>query len=105
MGVIVQSFQASLPLDLFTRLQRLRRRYAPVLQAAAQGDFADEVRLHSLTRRLGRILAEAAHMSVEERGGLRMLELSLAVDGLFPELRPWNQRAALYHRPPTRMAQ
>lgn len=104
MAVVVQSLQATLPLDLFTRLQRLRRRYAPVLSAAAAGDFADEVRLQALSRRVGRILAEAARMSVEERGGMRMLELSLAVDGLFPELRPWNQRAALNHRPPARMA-
>lgn len=105
MAVVVQSFQATLPLELFNRLQRLRRRYAPVLQAAGAGDFADEARLHALTRRLGRILAEAAHKTVEERGGLRMLELSLAVDKLFPELRPWNQRAALYRRSPERMAQ
>lgn len=99
MAVLVQTFQASLPLDLFTRLQRIRRRYARVLQAAARGDFANEGDLHAVSRLLGHTLAKEARKSVEERGGLRMLDISMAVDSYFPEMRAWNQQAHLRYRP------
>lgn len=98
MGVLVQTFQASLPLELFVRLQRIRRRYARVLQAAGRGDFSNESALHGVSRLLGHILAKEARKSPQERGGLRMLDLSLAVDSYFPELRTWNQQAPLRHR-------
>lgn len=95
MAVMVQTFQASLPIELFTRLQRIRRRYAAVLRSAAKGDFHDEAELLAVSRSVGQILAQEARKSVAERGGLRMLDLSLAVDAYFPELRAWNQQAAL----------
>ncbi|MFZ5816630.1 MAG: hypothetical protein ACOY93_15275 [Bacillota bacterium] len=104
MAVLVQTFQASLPLDLFARLQRVRRRYAAVLQAAARGDFSREGELHAISRILGHMLAKEARKSPEERGGLRMLEISMAVDSYFPEMRAWNQQAALRYRPPGAMA-
>lgn len=98
MAVLVQTFQASLPLDLFTRLHRIRRRYKPVLAAAAQGDWSNEGELHTLSRLLGHLVAKEARKSPAERGGLRMLDISLTVDSFFPELRPWNQQAALRRR-------
>lgn len=99
MAVLVQTFQASLPLELFARLQRVRRRYASVLQAAGRGDFSREAELHAVSRLLGHMLAKEARKSPEERGGLRMLDISLAVDAYFPELRAWNQQAHLRYRP------
>jgi hypothetical protein len=104
MAVLVQTFQASLPIELFDRLQRIRRRYASVLKAAARGDFANESDLQAISRTLGHILAEEARKSPEERGGLRMLDISLAVDAYFPELRAWNQQAHLRYRPRSAMA-
>lgn len=98
MAVLVQTFQASLPLDLFARLQRVRRRYATVLLAAARGDFANEGELHAISRILGHMLAKEARKAPQERGGLRMLDLSMAVDSYFPELRAWNQQAPLRYR-------
>lgn len=104
MAVLVQTFQASLPLDLFTRLQRIRRRHAAVLQAASAGDFSSEGELRTVSRVLGHLLAEEARKSPHERGGLRMLDISLAVDSYFPELRAWNQQEALRYRPLGAMA-
>ncbi|MBY6275515.1 hypothetical protein [Symbiobacterium thermophilum] len=104
MGVVVQSFDGRMPGDLYERLVRLRRRHRAVLQAAAAGDFSNEAELHALSRRLGRMLAETARMPVEQRGGLRMLEISLAVDRMFPELRAWNQQAAFRYPPAGRAA-
>jgi len=102
MAVVVQSFDGSMPADLYERLLRLRRRHRAVLQAAAAGDFSNEAELHALSLRLGRLLAETARRPVEERGGLRMLEISLAVDRMFPELRAWNQQAAFRYPPRSR---
>lgn len=99
MAVMVQTFQASLPLDLFGRLHRIRRRYAAVLQAASRGDFSRDEELHAVSGLLGHILAKEARKSPEERGGLRMLDISMAVDAYFPEMRSWNQQAALRYRP------
>lgn len=93
--VVVQTFDGSLPLDLMVRLQRVRRRFGPVLKAAADGDYSSESQLHLVSRILGRLLAEQARKSPDERGGLRMLDISLAVDSLFPEMRGWNQQAPL----------
>jgi len=104
-NVLVQTFQAALPLELLVRLQRIRHRYAHVLQAAARGDFTHERELTRLGRLLGHILAAEARKSPAERGGMRMLEICLAVDAYFPELRPWNQQAALRHRPAGSIAQ
>lgn len=104
MAVLVQTFQTSLPIELFDRLQRIRRRHAPALKAAARGDFTGEADLHAVSRSLGRILAEEARKSPEERGGLRMLDISLAVDSYFPEMRAWNQQAHLRYRPPGAIA-
>lgn len=94
MGVLVQSFQVqmALPVDLFGRLQRVRRRYATALAAAGQGDFSQGEQLRVASRLVGRLLAEEARKAPEERGGLRMLDISLAVDRFFPELRAWTQR-------------
>ncbi|MEW8977497.1 MAG: hypothetical protein AB2385_03745 [Symbiobacterium sp.] len=104
MAVVVQSFEGKLPLELYERLLRLRRRHAQVLRAAAAGDFRDEEGLRNLSRQVGRLLAEAARTPVEERGGLPMLEISLAVDRLFPELRAWNQLYARHYRSERRAA-
>jgi len=104
MAVVVQTFEGRLPADLYERLIRLRQRYARVLSAAAAGDFGEEEQLRVLSRRVGRLLAEAARTPVAERGGLPMLEISLAVDRLFPELRAWNQRFAAHYRPESRAA-
>lgn len=95
MATLIQTFQAALPLDLFERLSRVRTRYAAVLRGAAAGDFSRARELRSLSRYLGRLLAKEARKAPEERGGLRMLDLSLAVDQLLPELRGWNQYEAL----------
>lgn len=95
MGVIVQTFQTALPIDLFERLQRIRNRYAAALVAAGEGDYSRRVELRSVSRVVGHILAQEAKKGPEQRGGMRMLDLSLAVDRFFPELRGWNQRAAL----------
>lgn len=95
MATLVQTFQTVLPLDLYDQLQRLRSRYTTALVAAAKGDYRLGEDLRSLSRSLGHILAEEAHKSPEERGGLRMLDISLSVDALFPEIRPWTQHDLL----------
>ncbi|HYG57972.1 MAG TPA: hypothetical protein VD902_07895 [Symbiobacteriaceae bacterium] len=95
MATFVQTFQATLPLGLFDRLQRIRRRYQAALKAAAAGDFSREPELASVSRSIGHLLAEEARKSPEERGGLRMLDISIAVDKFFPELRGWNQRQVI----------
>ena len=43
---------------------------------------------------MGHLLAQEAKKSPAERG-MRMLEVSLSVDRLFPELRDWNEREGL----------
>lgn len=95
MATLVQTFQAALPLDLFERLQLLRNRYAGAILAAGQGDYIHTRELRALSRYLGRLLAREARKSLHERGGLRMLDISLAVDRFFPELRGWNQHDLL----------
>lgn len=86
-----ESSQSTLPLDLFGRLYRVRARYAAALKAAAAGDYSYEGDLRSATRLVGRLLAREARKRPEDRGGLRMLDISLAVDKLFPELRGWTR--------------
>ncbi|HEY3367934.1 MAG TPA: hypothetical protein VGK74_22980 [Symbiobacteriaceae bacterium] len=83
--------QSTLPLDLFDRLHRVRARYAAALKAAAVGDFSHEADLQTVTRLVGRLLAREARKRPEDRGGLRMLDISLAVDKLCPELRGWTR--------------
>lgn len=95
MATLVQTFQAVLPLDLYDQLQRLRSRYASALVAAGKGDYRFSEDLRSLSRSLGHILAEEARKSPDERGGLRMLDISLSVDSLFPEIRQWTQHDLL----------
>lgn len=95
MTIIVQTFQTALPIDLFERLQRVRNRYAAALVAAGTGDYSRRIELRSISRAVGHILAAEAGKSPEERGGMRLLDLTLAVDRFFPELRGWNQSEAL----------
>ena len=83
--------QSTLPLDLFDRLHRVRARYAAALKAAAAGDYSHEGDLQVATRLVGRLLAREARKRPEDRGGLRMLDISLAVDRLCPELRGWTR--------------
>lgn len=83
--------QAALPLVLFERLHRIRQRYAAALKAAMAGDYSQAQALRTVSRAVGHLLASEARKSVDERGGLRMLDISLMVDGFFPELRCWNQ--------------
>lgn len=91
MAMPLDRVQSTLPLDLFDQLNWLRRRYATALSAAGRGDFSHPGDLRSVTRHLGKLLASEARKSPEERGGMKMLEISLAVDQSFPELRAWNQ--------------
>ncbi len=98
MATLIQTFQAALPLELYGQLQRVRNRYAAALLAAGRGDYSHRRELRAVARQVGRILAREARKSLEERGGLRMLDLSLAVDRLFPELRGWTQHEALQVR-------
>ncbi|MDF2630257.1 MAG: hypothetical protein K0R39_4088 [Symbiobacteriaceae bacterium] len=92
MATLVQSsFQAALPLALFERMQRIRQRYGAALAGAIAGDFSRSQDLRTVSRAVGHLLATEARKSVDERGGLRMLDISLMVDAFFPELRGWNQ--------------
>jgi hypothetical protein len=91
MTLLGQSFQTALPLDLFDRVHRVRSRYAAALLAASVGDYEHAQELRSLSRYLGHLLARQARLTPEQRGGVRMLDISLAVDGFFPELRGWTQ--------------
>lgn len=91
MTTIVQTFQASLPAELFDRLQRVRNRYADALLAASQGNYLHRHELRAVSRYIGQLLAQEARRSPEERGGIRLLDLSLEVARFFPELKGWNQ--------------
>ncbi|HYF92021.1 MAG TPA: hypothetical protein VD969_07220 [Symbiobacteriaceae bacterium] len=92
MATLVQpTFQAALPLALFERMQRIRQRYGGALKAATTGDYSFAQELRTVSRAVGHLLATEARKSLDERGGLRMLDISLMVDGFFPELRGWNQ--------------
>lgn len=97
MATLMQSnvFQTALPLGLFDRLQRVRQRYAAALKAAQAGDYARAGELRVVSRVVGHLLADEARKAPAERGGLRMLDISLAVDSFFPELRGWNQHEIL----------
>lgn len=95
MTLLGESFQTALPLELFDRLQRVRNRYAPALLAASAGDYDRAQELRTLGRYLGHLLAQQARLTPEQRGGVRMLDISLAVDGFFPEFRGWTQHELL----------
>lgn len=95
MAIIMQTFQVALPMDMFDRLQRVRRRYADALLSAGNGDYSRALELRSVSRYLGHMLAQEARKQPEERGGLGMLDISLAVDRFFPEMRGWNQHVAI----------
>lgn len=86
-----QTLQASLPLEFLDRVQLLRSRYGIALLAAGQGNYTYAQELRAVSRQVGRLLAEEARKGPQARGGLRMLDISLAVDQLLPELRGWNQ--------------
>lgn len=95
MATLVQpTFQALLPLVLYERMQRIRQRYAAALKAALAGDYSHARDLRTVSRAVGHLLASEARKTREERGGLRMLDISLMVDSFFPELRGWNQHEA-----------
>jgi hypothetical protein len=87
----LQPFQTVLPLALSERLHRVRSRYAAALLAAGKGDYTPLRELRCVSRYLGHVLAEQARLSPEERGGLRLLDVTLAVDRLFPEMRGFTQ--------------
>ena len=92
MATLIQStFQTALPLALFDRMQRIRQRYEAALKAATDGDYSRAQELRTVSRAVGHLLASEARKSLDERGGLRMLDISLMVDGFFPELRGWTQ--------------
>lgn len=95
MTASAQTLQACLPLEVFHRLQRLRSRFASALQNASHGDFSQAEELRRVSRQVGQILASEARKSPEERGGLRLVDLTLEVDRHFPELRGWNQHESL----------
>lgn len=95
MATVRSSVQATLPLGLFDRLQRIRRRYQAALKAATVGDFSRSHELGLVSRSIGHLLAEEAKKSAEERGGLGMLDIAIAVDKFLPELRGWNQHQVL----------
>lgn len=81
--------QNAVPAAFLAAVEALRRQHAAVLDAAARGDF-DIDRLQDLSRRIGRLLAREAKKPAAERG-CRMIDLSLAVHRLFPELAGWSQ--------------
>lgn len=83
--------QSTLPFNLFDHLQGIRIRYAVALAAADQGDYSHSVELRAASRYVGHLLAREARKTLEERNGVRMLDISLAVDRFIPELRGWNQ--------------
>jgi len=83
--------QSTLPFNLFDHLQGVRVRYAVALSAAGQGDFSHSVELRAASRFVGHLVAREARKSLEERNGVRMLDISLAVDRFMPELRGWHQ--------------
>jgi len=83
--------QSTLPFSMFDHLQGVRTRYAMALAAAGRGDYSHSVELRTASRYVGRLLAHEARKTLEERNGVRMLEISLAVDRFFPELRAWHQ--------------
>lgn len=94
MGVLVQTVEGTLPLELMERLSKLRRRYRQALELAATGNFSMAEDLHTLHTTLGRILAREAKKSVAERG-MRMMDLSLSVYRYFPEFTTWSEREAM----------
>lgn len=83
--------QSTLPFNLFDHLQGVRIRYAVALAAAGQGDYSRSVELRAVSRYVGHLVAQEARKTLEERNGVRMLDISLAVDRFFPELRGWHQ--------------
>jgi hypothetical protein len=92
MATLVQTFQASLPLGLYEKLQQLRRRYSAALKAAAVGNYTQrEQQLRNLSRAVSHLLAEELRKAPAERGGLRMVDVLLAFDSLFPELRGFTE--------------
>lgn len=97
-AVLSSTVQANLPPELLAQFQRIRTRYAADFKAAQAGDYERAQGLHAASRWVGRLLAREARKSLQERGGLRMLDLSLAVDQFFPELRGWTQHQLLQHQ-------
>jgi len=89
--ILSATAQTSLPPEMLARFQRIRARYAADLAAAQKGDYARAQGLRHVSRYIGRLLASEARKSPQERGGLRIVDLSLAVDRFFPELRGWTQ--------------
>ena len=86
-----QPFQPALPLELFDLLHQQRRQYAAALLAAGTGDYSHAQELRSLSRYLGHVMAQQARLTAAERGGVSMVDIALAVDSFFPELRGWTQ--------------
>lgn len=84
-------FQPALPPALLKQVRRVRSRYQEALGAAGEGDFTHEADLRAVSHQVGHLLALEARKGPAERGGLGMLEISLAVDQFFPELRGWNR--------------
>lgn len=94
MGVLVQTHDGTMPLELMQRLGRLRRRYKDALRRAAAADFSLAEQLHALHTTIGNLLAREAKKSRSDRG-MPMLDLSLSVYRYFPELREWSEREAM----------
>lgn len=94
MGVLVQTHDGAMPLELMQRLGRLRRRYKEALRRAAATDFSLADQLQALQTTLGHLLAREAKKTRADRG-MAMLDLSLSVYRYFPELREWSEREAM----------
>lgn len=75
---------------LQSEIKSLRQHYATALAAAARGQFGGR-ELAALGVRVGRLMAEQARRSPQQRG-CTLAELSLALDAMFPELRGWQDR-------------
>jgi hypothetical protein len=95
MAAVLHSYQSELPVTLFDHLYHVRHRYARALRGAATGDFTQAKELRSVSRYVGHLLADEARKSLAERGGVNLVEISIAVDRYLPELRRWNHYVAL----------
>ncbi len=78
-----------LPEALEAELLRLRDDYRPTLRRLACGDYSDLVDLTGLELSLTKILTREARRPAPLRR-VRLTELAMAMERLFPELKPWR---------------
>lgn len=79
-----------LPESLEIELLQLREDYRMILGRFSRGDYSSMVDLSGLELRLSRILAREARIPLPRRR-VRLTQLALAINQLFPELQPWRE--------------